>query len=41
MCKGKTDNVTCQICNQIVSFGRIKKHIKFNHSNINNGRYLQ
>jgi len=41
MCKGKTDNVTCQICNQTMSFGRIKKHIKFNHEDINLENYIQ
>lgn len=41
MCKGKTDNVTCQICNQIMSFGRIKRHLNIKHKDITLEDYFQ
>ena len=41
MCKGKTDNVICQICNTEISFGRIKRHIKVNHKEILIEDYIQ
>lgn len=32
--KGKTENVTCQICLKEMSFGRIKSHIKARHNDV-------
>lgn len=39
--KGNCDLVKCQICNQEMSFGRIKRHIKTQHKNINVDQYIK
>jgi very-short-patch-repair endonuclease len=41
MCKGKTDNVICQICNTEMAFGRIKRHIKSKHTDIKIEEYIK
>ena len=39
--KGNCDIVKCQICEQEMSFGRIKNHIKVQHKNINVDQYIE
>ena len=39
--KGNCEVVTCQICNQEMSFGRIKRHIKIQHKNVNIDQYVK
>jgi len=39
--KGNCDLVICQICNQEMSFGRIKRHIKVQHEYISVDQYLK
>ena len=39
--KGNCDIVKCQICEQEMSFGRIKNHIKVQHKNITVDQYIE
>jgi len=39
--KGKCEEVKCQICNQKMSFGRIKRHINSKHKNITVDQYVK
>jgi very-short-patch-repair endonuclease/predicted nucleic acid-binding Zn ribbon protein len=39
--KGKCDLIKCQICNQEMSFGRIKRHISSNHKEITVDQYVR
>jgi len=39
--KGKCNLVRCQICNQEMSFGRIKNHINSQHKNITVDQYIK
>ena len=39
--KGNCDLVKCQVCNQEMSFGRIKRHITSQHENITVDQYLK
>jgi very-short-patch-repair endonuclease len=39
--KGNCDLVICQICNQEMSFGRIKRHINIQHKNITVDQYVK
>jgi very-short-patch-repair endonuclease/predicted nucleic acid-binding Zn ribbon protein len=39
--KGNCDLVKCQICQQEMSFGRIKRHIKVQHKDINVDQYVK
>jgi very-short-patch-repair endonuclease len=39
--KGNCDLVKCQICQQEMSFGRIKRHIKAQHKDINADQYVK
>lgn len=39
--KGKCKEVKCQICNQKMSFGRIKRHINSKHKNITVDQYVK
>ena len=39
--KGNCDIVKCQICEQEMSFGRIKNHIKVQHKNITVNQYIE
>jgi predicted nucleic acid-binding Zn ribbon protein len=39
--KGNCDLIKCQICQQEMSFGRIKRHIKVQHKDINVDQYVK
>lgn len=39
--KGNCDIVKCQICEQEMSFGRVKRHIKTQHKNVNMDQYIK
>lgn len=39
--KGNCDSIKCQICEQNMSFGRIKNHIKVQHKNITVDQYIK
>jgi len=39
--KGNCDLVICQICEQTMSFGRIKRHINIQHKNITVDQYIK
>jgi very-short-patch-repair endonuclease len=39
--KGNCDLIKCQVCNQEMSFGRIKRHINIQHKEITVNQYIQ